>query len=132
MPIPLGPSTLHGDIICFTGRCSFSRNHMESIVISEGASFRKNLTMKCTLLVAANPNSNSSKIKKARSYGIPIIDEEEIFELCNDYIPTDDLELEPIIKEQKYKKPPPKSYTKPAAKLPDKKSKYSKVRRIVI
>jgi DNA polymerase-3 subunit epsilon len=64
-----------GDRIVFTGSMSRDRSSWEDLARSRGY-VPGGITKKTALVVAADPNSQSGKAAKARSYGIPIITED--------------------------------------------------------
>ncbi|WP_395656514.1 exonuclease domain-containing protein [Nocardioides sp.] len=73
---PVAPSfrLAPGDQICLTGQMSRPREDIEALVVAQGLSVG-GLTKKTRLLVAADPDSQSGKAAKARSYGVPIVTE---------------------------------------------------------
>ena len=71
-----------GKRVCFTGdsRCAFNnhiltREEAFALVESKGMIPTDGVTKALDILVAADPYSQSGKAKKARQYGIPIIEE---------------------------------------------------------
>lgn len=64
-----------GDTIVLTGEMSRSRSAWTEIIESRGFKTHPNVTKKVSLVAAADPDSLSGKAKKARDYGIPIVDE---------------------------------------------------------
>lgn len=71
-----------GKTVCFTGECScsirgqlISRELAEQMAASKGLAVLSAVTKKLDLLVVADPNTQSSKAKKARQYGIRIVHE---------------------------------------------------------
>jgi DNA polymerase-3 subunit epsilon len=65
-----------GATICFTGAMSMLREDLELIATRAGLRPISSVTKTCQVLVSADPASMSGKAKKARQYGIPIIDEQ--------------------------------------------------------
>lgn len=63
-----------GDRIAFTGALKQDRSAWEMRVVAAGLQV-DSVSKKTVLLVAADPNSQSGKAAKARSYGIPIVNE---------------------------------------------------------
>ena len=66
-----------GDVVCFTGASSqlgIDREQLVQAAQDVGLTVASNLTKKCSLLVAADPLSQSGKAKTARKRGIPMID----------------------------------------------------------
>ena len=73
---------LSGNTVCFTGtlHCSYKGEQLtkataEEVARSKGLTVVNSVTKKLDILVTADPNSMSSKAKKARSYNIRIIAE---------------------------------------------------------
>ena len=64
-----------GDLIVLTGEMSRPRSDWEAHLASLGLVPWNAMTKKVKLLVAADPDSLSGKARKARDYGIPIVDE---------------------------------------------------------
>lgn len=71
---------LVGKSVCFTGQLSatigskpISRDLAETLAKDAGLSIASNVTKKLDLLVVADPNTQSSKAKKARNYGTRIL-----------------------------------------------------------
>jgi DNA polymerase III subunit epsilon len=64
-----------GDWICLTGSMSRPRAEWESLASALGIQVG-GLTKKTRVLVAADPDSQSGKAAKARTYGVPIVTEE--------------------------------------------------------
>ena len=71
----LGGLLAPGDCVTFTGQMSVERGELEALALSVGLS-TSSLTKKTTVLVAADPNSESGKAKKAKQYGVPVIAEQ--------------------------------------------------------
>ena len=71
-----------GKSVCFTGECScfihgelISREMAEQLASDKGLRVLPSVTKKLDVLVVADPNTLSSKAKKARNYGIRIMHE---------------------------------------------------------
>jgi DNA polymerase-3 subunit epsilon len=71
---------LFGKSVCFTGQLSgtiggntISRDLAETLAKNAGLMVTSNVTKRLDLLVIADPNTQSSKAKKAREYGIRIL-----------------------------------------------------------
>lgn len=73
-------NTLRGKIFTLTGDGPLSRDTITKMIESNGG-FSKGISKKSDYVVAADPNSNSGKAKKAREYGITIISYEELLEM---------------------------------------------------
>lgn len=75
----IAPS-LKGLSFCFTGTLeTMKRSDAEKIVRTAGGEVRSSVTRELSRLVTNDPNSGSSKAKKARELSVPIITEEEFF-----------------------------------------------------
>ena len=61
---------LTGMIAVFTG---IRNSELEEKIISNGGIIGSSITGKTTIIIAKNPNDNSSKLNKARETGIEII-----------------------------------------------------------
>ncbi len=68
-------------IICITGSLSKPKNHFKALIESAGDIYTDTFSSKVTHLVAADPNSGSSKLKKAAKQGTVILSEEQLLEL---------------------------------------------------
>ncbi|MBB3749210.1 DNA polymerase-3 subunit epsilon [Mycolicibacterium sp. BK634] len=71
-----------GDVLCLTGSMRRPRPDWESELAMCGIKVGS-LTRRTRLLVAADPDSASGKAKKAREYGIPIINEDALVRLLS-------------------------------------------------
>lgn len=73
-----GEGRLAGSSFCFTGSLSrFTRAKAEAIVRDAGGNVRTSVSTALDYLVTNDPDSGSSKAKKARDLGIPILSEDE-------------------------------------------------------
>jgi len=79
-------NTLQKAVFCFTGKAPKTRSEMEKMANKAGASVTKNITNRTTILVIADPASQSSKARKARKNNLHLISPEQFFEMCNDVI----------------------------------------------
>jgi len=77
-----GTSELDGAIITVTGKGPMGRNPLKKLIESKGGTV-KGISKKTNILVTADLESNSGKMKKAREYGIKIIDYNELMEMLN-------------------------------------------------
>ena len=76
----IAPSFLEpGDLIVLTGDMSRPRSAIEAAVASAGYVSHPAVTKKVKLLVAADPDSLSGKARKARSYDIPVVGEDYLW-----------------------------------------------------
>lgn len=82
---------MSGQLVCFTG---FRNPEMENLIISEGGSVKNSLTKSTTILVVKDSSVATTKVQKAESYGIRVMDEIELREL---------LKMKTIIEEQQDK-----------------------------
>ncbi|GAA1216725.1 exonuclease domain-containing protein [Rhodoglobus aureus] len=64
-----------GDFIVLTGEMSRPRSEIAEEIVGLGYTPWDAVTKKVRLLVAADPDSLSGKARKARDYGIPVVDE---------------------------------------------------------
>ena len=72
----LGDRELHaGDVIVLTGEMTRSRSFWEVRIDAAGFVVGSNVTKRTRVVVAADPDSLSSKAQKARKYGIPVVGE---------------------------------------------------------
>jgi DNA polymerase-3 subunit epsilon len=69
-----------GDVLCLTGAMRRPRSEWEAELGQRGFVIGS-LTRRTRILVAADPDSASGKAKKAREYGIPIINEDALTRL---------------------------------------------------
>ncbi|MFP6632087.1 MAG: BRCT domain-containing protein, partial [Planctomycetota bacterium] len=81
---------LNGKTFCFTGAIQridpltekrLTRKQLQEMVKANGGRSLKDATSKLDHLVMANPDSKSSKAKKARALDVNILSEEEFFAL---------------------------------------------------
>jgi DNA ligase (NAD+) len=73
---------LTGTTFCFTGSLStMTRTDAQDMVRSAGGGVRSSVTKDLGYLVTNEPESGSSKNRKARELGVPIIDEEEFLRI---------------------------------------------------
>jgi DNA ligase (NAD+) len=73
-------NTLRGKTFTLTGNGTVKRDLLVKM-IEENGGYVKGISKKVDVLVAANPNSNSGKAKKAREYNIPVIGYDELMEM---------------------------------------------------
>ncbi|TDW31086.1 exonuclease domain-containing protein [Cryobacterium psychrophilum] len=64
-----------GDLVVLTGDMTRPREAWEGELLARGFTPWRAVTKKVKLVVAADPDSLSGKARKARDYGIPIVDE---------------------------------------------------------
>jgi len=72
--------SLEGKTFCLTGSMSRGRKEIKRDIEDQGG-IVKGMSQSVTYLVTSNPDSTSGKAKKARDYGIPIISEEQLYDL---------------------------------------------------
>ncbi|UCG02568.1 MAG: BRCT domain-containing protein [Candidatus Heimdallarchaeota archaeon] len=100
-------------VFCFTGKSPKPRSEMQKIAIQAGGSVTKSITNQTTILVIADPQSQSAKAKRARQKLIYIISPEEFFKMCQ-HVST----IIPEVNKKVY------------CSIPKKENKYSQKRRI--
>ena len=71
-------SPINGKVVVFTG---FRSKEMQAQIEAKGGDVKNSISSKTNFLVTNNPNSTSSKIKKARELGIEILTPEEMEKL---------------------------------------------------
>ncbi len=64
-------------VIVLTGEMLVERGHLEAEILARGFVVGNGVTKKTALVIAADPFTQSSKAKKARAYGIPLLGEQE-------------------------------------------------------
>ena len=67
--------------ICVSG---FRDSNLEALITNEGGRIVSGVSKKTTHLVVKDKSANSSKISKARLFGIPILSIEEFYMILND------------------------------------------------
>ena len=79
---PAASGPLSGKSFCFTGELRFmKRSEAESLVKGLGGTAKPAVTKDLTYLVANDPGSGSDKNRKARSFGVQVIGEDEFLAL---------------------------------------------------
>lgn len=68
---------------CITGALSQPKNHFETLIRAKGHGYTDTFSKEVTHLVAADLNSNSNKLQKARRMNIPVISEQELLILLD-------------------------------------------------
>lgn len=71
---------LEGKNICITGSLSKTRSEVKQDIKEAGGTY-KGMSKKVDYLVSADPNSGSSKLNKADKYDIPVISEDELYDM---------------------------------------------------
>jgi NAD-dependent DNA ligase len=72
---------LVGMSFCLTGEMSRPRKDIENDITKAGGEVKSSVAKGLTYLVQADPNSESSKSKKARQYGTTVIGEQELMQM---------------------------------------------------
>lgn len=75
----VGDGNLNGHTLCFTG---FRNKQLEERIVAAGGKMASSVSKAVTILIAADPEENSTKMQKARTQGTRIIglgDVEELF-----------------------------------------------------
>jgi DNA ligase (NAD+) len=75
--------SLAGLNFCMTGKGPFGRKELQLMIEKKGGAVRS-MSKSVDYLVAADRNSQSEKAKKARAYGIEIIDYNDLMEMLNE------------------------------------------------
>jgi DNA polymerase-3 subunit epsilon len=76
MTIPVNGRALHvGDAVCITGDTGTPRDDLEVRAASAGLRVTSAVSRKTRLVVAADPDSESAKARRARELGVPLIAE---------------------------------------------------------
>lgn len=82
---PESGGALAGTSVCFTGTLDgLSRKHAGEMVTAAGGTVSSSVTRDLTYLVTNDPESGSSKNKKARELGVQILDQAAFLELVGD------------------------------------------------
>lgn len=79
----LGPQTLKGMYIVFTGTLTNTREFYASLVKSHSGVFQASVTAATTHLVTSDPTRLTTKLKKAKASGLPILSEEQFLAKVN-------------------------------------------------
>jgi DNA polymerase-3 subunit epsilon len=74
-----------GDLVVLTGDMSRARGDWEEELVARGFTPWRAVTKRVKLVVAADPDSLSGKARKARDYGIPIVDEVTLGKLAGQH-----------------------------------------------
>lgn len=75
---------LNGKTIVITGSLEKPRKHYEELILKYGGKNSSSVSNSTTYLITNEPNSSSSKIKKARELNIPIKSEKELMDILTD------------------------------------------------
>lgn len=76
LPVPVNGRELHaGDAVCITGDTATPRDELEARAIAAGLRVTSAVSRKTRLVVAADPDTESTKARRARELGIPLIAE---------------------------------------------------------
>ncbi|MGB6613710.1 MAG: BRCT domain-containing protein, partial [Trebonia sp.] len=74
--VPVNGRELHvGDAVCITGDTATPRDELEARASDAGLRVTSAVSRKTKFVVAADPDSESSKARRARELGIPLIAE---------------------------------------------------------
>lgn len=71
---------LNESVFCFTG---FRSKLLEETIVANGGKMASGVSKKTTYVVTADPNGTSTKLKKARDLGIPIISQSDLEEMLS-------------------------------------------------
>lgn len=69
--------------ICITGSLSQPKSHFEKLIRAKGHDYTDTFSKEVTHLVAADPNSGSNKLQKARKLNIPVLSEQQLLALLD-------------------------------------------------
>lgn len=88
MTLPVNGRALHsGDPVCITGDTLTARDELEARATAAGLRVTSAVSRKTRLVVAADPDSESAKARRARELGIPLIAEPVFLALLDHGIP---------------------------------------------
>ncbi|HSY00326.1 MAG TPA: BRCT domain-containing protein, partial [Streptomyces sp.] len=79
-----GKPLKQGMRVAFSGDTSIERDLLEDRAIEAGLHVATSLSRVTSLLVTNDPDSNTSKVVKARQYGTPVVDEAAFGQLLRD------------------------------------------------
>ncbi|WP_217185558.1 DEDDh family exonuclease [Streptomyces sp. AC495_CC817] len=85
-----GKPLKQGMRVAFSGDTSVERDLLEDRAIEAGLHVATSLSRVTSLLVTNDPDSNTSKVVKARQYGTPVVDEAAFGQLLRDVAPADE------------------------------------------
>ncbi|MBE4736301.1 MULTISPECIES: DEDDh family exonuclease [Streptomyces] len=85
-----GKPLKQGMRVAFSGDTSIERDLLEDRAIEAGLHVATTLSRVTSLLVTNDPDSNTSKVVKARQYGTPVVDEAAFGQLLRDVAPADE------------------------------------------
>lgn len=74
---------LQGKSFCFTGALAHTREYYKALVELHSGTFSSSVSKTLTYLVTEDPKTNSTKGTKARSLGIPVINEKILMGILN-------------------------------------------------
>ena len=80
---PPGEGPLDGKAICITGELSMPRKAAEKLIMDAGGTPKGSVSKKTAFLVTNDPDTGSGKMKKAKKYGVPIINEDQLMQLVS-------------------------------------------------
>lgn len=78
---PAATGSLVGKLFCITGELSKPRKAIEKMIIDAGGSAKSSVTKDTSYLITNDPTTGSSKLKNAKKYNIPVIDEAAFYQL---------------------------------------------------
>lgn len=84
MEVSMRPVLQPGDLVVLTGEMTRFREEWEADLVPHGFVPWRAVTKKVTLVVAAEPDSEPGKARKARDHGIPIVNEPALAKLVED------------------------------------------------
>ena len=89
-PVVLSAAGLHlGDRVVFTGDMATPRASLEALALESGLRVTSGVSRKTTLVVAADPHSQSGKARSARENHVRMVSEQVFLQLCKHVAPTE-------------------------------------------
>lgn len=80
-PEESGSGTLLGKTVCFTGDAGVKRSKLQQLVEEQGGVVKTSVTKDLDILVIADPNSQSTKARKARAQNTKLMDPDSFLDL---------------------------------------------------
>lgn len=80
---PSSGGALQGKAVCITGELSSPRKAVEKLIMDAGGTSKGTVSKTTSYLVTNDSTTNSSKMRKAKKYGIPVIDEARLLEILD-------------------------------------------------
>lgn len=80
---PPSGGPLNGKTVCITGELSLPRKAVEKMVMDAGGFPKGSVSKTTSFLVTNDQSTGTSKMQKAKKYGVPVIDEAGLMSLIN-------------------------------------------------